>query len=63
MSYYNSVSEVVGIRSALKHIIVALEDMDWDCQQDSSYWDEPLVARIFRELHPDWFEGEDEDGQ
>ena len=40
----------------LKMLINAFEDMDWDCQQDSAYWDYPVVQKAFRELHPDWFE-------
>ena len=42
----------------LKSFITALEDADWDCQVDSKYWDHPLIQKIFRELHPDWFEEE-----
>lgn len=32
-----------------------LENEDWDCQQDSLYWQHPLVLRVFQTLHPDWF--------
>ncbi len=42
--------------SILKEFINALEDMDWDCHQDSTYWDKPVVQQAMRELHPDWFE-------
>ena len=45
----------------LKRIIVAFEDMDWDCHQDSDYWDTPVVQKAMRELHPDWFEEDEED--
>ena len=44
----------------IKQTIIELENMDWDCQQDSAYWNESLVQEIFREMHPDWFEEEDE---
>ena len=40
----------------LETVIDALEDGDWDCQQDSSYWDNPLVQEIMKERHPGWFE-------
>ena len=43
----------------LKKVINAFEDMDWDCHQDSAYWDTPAVKQAMMELHPDWFEEED----
>lgn len=46
-------------KEVLTSLISALEDGDWDCQQDSDYWDHPLVQSIMRELHPDWFEDDD----
>ena len=46
--------------SLLIDLIKALESEDWDCQQDSAYYDRPLVAKAFKTLHPDWFE-EDSD--
>ena len=45
----------------LKVLVSALEDHDWDCQQDSSYYDFPLIERVMLELHPDWFEGPDDE--
>jgi hypothetical protein len=45
-------------RSVLMKLIEALESGDWDCQQDSAYWDNPVVQGIMRELHPRWFEDE-----
>ena len=39
----------------LVKIISELEMMDWDCQQDSSYWDTPAVQKAMKEIHPDWF--------
>jgi len=39
-------------------LIEAMEDQDWDCQQDSRYWNEPLVAAAMKVVHPSWFEGE-----
>lgn len=38
----------------LTTLINSLEDQDWDCQSDSNYWDDPIVQRVFKELHPDW---------
>ena len=46
---------------ALSELIDALEDRDWDCHQDSEYWDHPLVQQVLREKHPDWFDEYDED--
>ena len=40
--------------SAIKDLIEEWEDMDWDCQVDSHYWEHPIVRRAFKELHPDW---------
>ena len=43
-------------KEILKQLINELEDGDWDCQQDSSYWETPAVRKAFLELHPEWFE-------
>ena len=43
-------------KEALRELIVALEDGDWDCQSESKFWDNPLVQEVMRELHPRWFE-------
>lgn len=43
-------------KEAIKALIEALEDNDWDCQSDSDYFDHPLIKEIFKELHPSWFE-------
>ncbi|MFH1184527.1 MAG: hypothetical protein V1755_05750 [Chloroflexota bacterium] len=45
-----------NIQSILERLIVALEDYDWDCQQDSEYYNHPTVQKIMRKLHPKWFE-------
>lgn len=37
-----------------------LEGEDWDCQRDSNDWEDPIVQRVFRYLHPDWFEDDAE---
>lgn len=34
----------------------ALEEEDWDCQQDSDYYDHPIIQRVMKELHPHWFD-------
>lgn len=46
-------------KELLKYLINELEDMDWDCHQDSEYWDHPLVQEVLMELHPEWFEDEE----
>ncbi len=38
----------------IRALAAALEDGDWDCQQDSAYWDHPVVRKVMKELHPDW---------
>lgn len=43
----------------LKTLVDALEDGDWDCQGDSDFYEHPIVQRIMRELHPDWYEDDD----
>lgn len=48
--------EPLDRKALLKEVIDALESNDWDCQQDSAYWDHPLVQEVMRELHPSWFE-------
>lgn len=46
-------------KELIRIVANALEDGDWDCQQDSDYWDHPLVQEVMRELHPSWFEDEE----
>ena len=46
----------VNTKEIIINLIGALENGDWDCQQDSEYWDHPLVQECFKELHPHWFE-------
>lgn len=48
-------------KSILKTVIEALENGDWDTQSDSEYWDHPMVREVMEELHPDWFEDEEDD--
>lgn len=45
----------------LKKLADALEDQDWDCQEDSAYYNYPLVESVFRSLHPDWDFGDADD--
>jgi len=37
-------------------LVEALEDNDWDTQNESEFYDHPIVRRVMRELHPDWDE-------
>lgn len=36
-------------------LIDALENHDWDCQQDSAHWGDPIVQEAMKRLHPKWF--------
>lgn len=44
--------------SLIRELVISLEDQDWDCQSSSDYWNDPLVQKVFVELHPDWFSEE-----
>lgn len=54
-----SENEELDKKQVLKYVILALQDADWDCEQDSDYWDHPLVREVFMELEPEWFEDEE----
>lgn len=45
-------------KELLTELVGILEYMDWDCQQDSIFWDNPIVQEVMRELHPGWFDEE-----
>lgn len=47
--------------SLLKTLADALENHDWDCQQDSDHYEHPIVQRVMHELHPDWYEEDDDE--
>lgn len=38
----------------IRALIEVLEDNDWDTQQDSRYWEHPIVQKIMKERHPRW---------
>jgi hypothetical protein len=40
----------------IRALVEALEDNDWDTQNESEFYDHPIVRRVMRELHPDWDE-------
>lgn len=44
----------------IRTLIDSLEDHDWDCQNESDYYDVEPVNGIFREKHPIWFEDEED---
>lgn len=46
----------VPVEKVIENLVTSFEDADWDCQQDSDYYDHPVVRRVFVKLHPDWFE-------
>jgi hypothetical protein len=37
------------------NLICELEDMDWDCQSESDFWEDEQVRGIFKEMNPTWF--------
>lgn len=43
----------------IRDVIEAFEDADWDCQQESEYYEHPVVGKVFQAIHPDWFEEEE----
>lgn len=49
------------VESVIKGLIQALWDHDWDCEQDSAYWEHPLVQKVFRKLDPRMFEENEDD--
>jgi len=51
--------EPLDKKKFLKVIIKSLKEGDWDTEQDSDYWDHPLVREVFKELYPHWFDEED----
>lgn len=40
----------------IRVLIDALEDHDWDCQDDSDLMNDPIVKEVMRELHPEWYD-------
>lgn len=40
----------------LRVLAEAMENQDWDCQDDSDYRTHPIIKQVFRELHPNWEE-------
>lgn len=45
----------------IRALAAALESADWDSQQESAYWENPVVRKVMKELHPHWdFDASDE---
>lgn len=44
----------ISKKDLIKAVAEELEEDDWDCQQDSNYYDHPLVKEVMKELHPNW---------
>jgi len=40
----------------LRDVINVLHDMDWDCEYDSQYIDEPLIRKAFIKTDREWKE-------
>ena len=38
-------------KEILKFLFQTLGDMDWDCQEDSKYWNHPIIQEIVKELN------------
>lgn len=51
---YNSSMTTSEKKTLIKDLIEVLEDQDWDCQNDSEFWNTNIVRECFEELHPDW---------
>ena len=50
------VDKQLTVEETICSLVIELENADWDCQQDSDYWNHPIVQKIMRKLHPNWFE-------
>lgn len=48
-----------SFRHIVWNLICELEDMDWDCQCESDYWEDDSIRGIFKEMNPTWFEDEE----
>jgi len=46
-------------KEILMIVAEVLRNNDWDCENDSYYWDHPVVQEIFHELEPEWFEDDE----
>ena len=44
---------------AIKALIEALHDGDWDCEPDSEYFEHPVVKKCFIDMGYDYFYEED----
>lgn len=51
--------ELIDKKEIIKSLVVALDDMDWDCHSESDYWEHPVVIEAMKELHPEWFDEEE----
>ncbi len=48
--------EINDKKEAIKKIIEVMEDMDWDCHNESVYWKHPIVVEAMKEIHPERFD-------
>jgi len=51
---YTVVSDEGSRYMLIYNLAKSLEQHDWDCHSDSVYYDNYLVQRVFKQLHPDW---------
>jgi hypothetical protein len=38
----------------IENLIYILEDLDWDCHQDSYLFNNDIVMNSLKRIHPDW---------
>ena len=48
------ISTAISVQDLLIALVDVLEDLDWDCQEESRYFNHPLVREILVRKHPDW---------
>lgn len=51
-------NEIIDKKELIKKLIESLENMDWDCHDESSYFKHPIVVDAIKEIHPEWFDND-----
>jgi hypothetical protein len=54
------VPDIEARKTIYRVLVAAFENMDWDTQMDCMDED-PAFDAVIEDLHPKWFEGDDED--
>lgn len=47
------------VEEVLSQLYIVLRDKDWDCVNESAYYEHPIVRGIIEKLEPDWYDDED----